>query len=77
MRGVSTRNSPTGTDGEWWRADGAHESPFLFQLSGPCLGKVSTVQCARKEVKQKKKQMDSKEEYGEVERRRRKRTGGA
>lgn len=43
---------------------GAHERPLLFQLSGPCLGEVPTVQCARKEVKQRKKQMDSEEEYG-------------
>lgn len=27
---------------------GAHESPFLFQLSGSCLGEVPTVQCTRK-----------------------------
>lgn len=32
-------------------------------LSGPCLGEVPTVQCARKEVKQRKKQTDSEEEY--------------
>lgn len=46
---------------------GAHECPLLFQLTGPCLGEVPTVQCARKEVKQRKKQTDSEEEYGRGE----------
>lgn len=51
---------PTGSDSEWVLMSVL----FWFQLTGPCLGEVPTVQSARKEVKRRKKQTDSGEEYG-------------
>lgn len=36
---------------------------IVTTLIGPCLGEVPTVQCARKEVKRRKKHTDSEEEY--------------
>lgn len=50
---------PTDSDSEWVLMSVL----FWFQLTGPCLGEVPTVQNARQEVKQRKKQTDSGEEY--------------
>lgn len=50
---------PTDSDSEWVLMSVL----FWFQLTGPCLGEVPTVQNARQEVKRRKKQTDSGEEY--------------
>lgn len=48
-----------GSDSEWVLMSVL----FWFQLTGLCHGVVPTVHSTRKEVKQRKKQMDSEEEY--------------
>lgn len=50
--------APAGSDGKWVLMSVL----FWFQLTGLCLGVVSTVQSTRKELKQRKKQTDSEEE---------------